>query len=759
MDSSEIQLPAEAHSSGSALETEQEIVQDIAGHLALWCESVENGYGHVSYREERVRDSAIVALKSALIEYDLPLHAPEMPEERTVEDFVRGLTRRLETLPPGVVSLVWSDRLLSELGSRYDLIRALNSSRERLKQPHLRQVWWMPVDFLEQFVLNALDLDSWFFCRLSLPDVPAPPQMRFETESPLPSVFMVPIKRNPNFTGRDDTLQKLETALNEGKNALVTQAISGLGGVGKTETVAEFAYRHANEYKFVLWAQSDHPDTLDAEYRRIARELRLPESEAREAETVRKAVIHWLENEPNYLLILDNADNPSILPPFMPAKPTGHILLTSRSQRFPESIALQTIRLGIFSQEQSAAFLLESVYPKGASKDEEETIQLLAKELGGLPLALELASAYMRVRRLPPSEYLEDFRKRRDGTLQRLGPIRGDYRETVLTTWSRNFEEIQRVSPASAELLRICAFLSPDSIPFSIFEKGYSALPEENELRKALERNTESGFEELLAVPESYSLIEADKAGRTFSIHRLVQDALRLELPEEARKEFVEKAILILIAIYPGEDFIFWSTLNGLLPHQQSILKFVEDLSVESESISVLLNQTAVYLQDQAKYEEAKLLYLRANTICEKLLGADHLSTATNLNNLAGLYRAQGRYAEAEPLYLRDLAISEKQLGADHPDTGQSLNNLAELYRNQGKYDEAEPLYRRAVGIFFGALGAQHPSSITVMRNHIILLSEMGRLEAELPSLPPEYMTVLKTMNLPSGASDELETH
>ena len=601
VDSSEMKLPAETQSSSSVLVTKQEIVQDIAGHLALWCESVENGYGHVSYREERIRDSAIVALKSALIEYELPLHAPEMPKERTIEGFVRGLTSQLEKLPSGVVSLVWSDRLLSELGSRFDLIKALNSSRERLKQPHLRQVWWMPVDFLEQFVLNALDLDSWFFCRLSLPDVPVSPPSRFENEIALPSVFMVPIRRNPHFTGREDTFQKLESALKEGKNALVTQAISGLGGVGKTETVAEYAYRHADDYKFILWAQSDHPDTLDAEYRRIARELHLPESEAAEAEIVRKAVILWLENEPNYLLILDNADDPAILPPFMPAKPSGHILLTSRSQRFPESIALQTVRLGIFSQEQSAAFLLESVYPNGATKDEEEAIQLLAKELGGLPLALALAAAFMKVRRLPPSEYLDDFRKRRDLTLQRLGPVRGDYRETVLTTWSRNFEEIQRVSPASAELLRICAFLSPDSIPFSIFEKGYSALPEENELRKALERNRETGVEELLAVPESYSLIEVDRAGQTFSIHRLVQDALRLELPEDARKEFVEKAISILVKAYPGSDFGNWEFLDSLLLHQRTALKYAESVFLETENTSVLLNQTATHMYTQTK--------------------------------------------------------------------------------------------------------------------------------------------------------------
>ena len=34
-----------------------------------------------------------------------------------------------------------------------------------------------------------------------------------------------------------------------------------------------------------------------------------------------------------------------------------------------------------------------------------------------------------------------------------------------------------------------------------------------------------------------------------------------------------------------------------------------------------------------------------------RVLGADHLDTATSLNNLALLYKTQGRYEDAAPLY------------------------------------------------------------------------------------------------------------
>ncbi|MBM4431011.1 MAG: DUF4062 domain-containing protein, partial [Chloroflexi bacterium] len=48
----------------------------------------------------------------------------------------------------------------------------------------------------------------------------------------LPPIWNVPLRRNPNFTGRATLLADLRTALTSGQPAALTQAISGLGGVG-----------------------------------------------------------------------------------------------------------------------------------------------------------------------------------------------------------------------------------------------------------------------------------------------------------------------------------------------------------------------------------------------------------------------------------------------------------------------------------------------------------------------------------------------
>ncbi len=46
--------------------------------------------------------------------------------------------------------------------------------------------------------------------------------------------------------------------------ALISQppAISGLGGIGKTQTAVEYAYRYQQEYQYVLWLQANTSETL-----------------------------------------------------------------------------------------------------------------------------------------------------------------------------------------------------------------------------------------------------------------------------------------------------------------------------------------------------------------------------------------------------------------------------------------------------------------------------------------------------------------
>src|SRR5207248_7600244 len=90
--------------------------------------------------------------------------------------------------------------------------------------------------------------------------------------------------------------------------------------------------------------------------------------------------------------------------------------------------------------------------------------------LGGLPLALDQAAAYVEENRCRLADYLSLYQTRRIALLERRGSLsHRDYPDSVATTWSLSFKQIEQTSPAAAELLRFCAFLHPDTIAEEMF--------------------------------------------------------------------------------------------------------------------------------------------------------------------------------------------------------------------------------------------------------------------------------------------------
>ena len=141
----------------------------------------------------------------------------------------------------------------------------------------------------------------------------------------------VPFPRNRYFTGREHILQTLHDVLMMERNVALIQAISGLGGIGKTATAIEYAHRYAEEYEAVLWVRADS-ETLDSDYASLAAVLELPERHERNQPRMVEAVKHWLQHHDSWLLILDNAYDLKRIPDYLPGNFKGAVLLTTRAQ-------------------------------------------------------------------------------------------------------------------------------------------------------------------------------------------------------------------------------------------------------------------------------------------------------------------------------------------------------------------------------------------------------------------------------------------
>jgi tetratricopeptide (TPR) repeat protein len=542
--------------------------------------------------------------------------------------------------------------------------------------------------------------------------------------------------RNPFFTGRDPYLKRLEHGLARGR----VQAISGLGGIGKTQTAIEYAYRHRDQYRAVLWSRADSRDALVSGFGAIASLLDLPEKDEKDANVVAEAVRRWLERQPGWLLILDNVEDlVGVVKPFLPANGTGHVLMTTRLQA--TGAIAQNVELEKMETEEGALFLLRRaklIAPDApldaASEADRRAARELTEEVAGLPLALGQAAAYIEETPSTPAKYLKLYRTEGAALRAQRGKLATEH-DSVTITFSLAFAQLEKANQAAADLVRVCAFLAPDAIPEEIFIQGAKELGEP----LAQAAGNPLAWDAVVEAAGRYRLIHRNVANDTLNIHRLVQEVLKDGMDAPTRRVWAERVVQALNGVFPHTEFQYWPRCERLIPHAIAAGRLVEDFGLDSVAVARLLNQSGLYLDRRARYGEAEPLYQRALAIYEKALGLDHPSTATTLNNLTLHYDDQGRCAEAEPLCQRALAIREKALGPDHPDTATSLNSLAKLYFNQGRYGEAESLYQRALAIDEKALGPDHPDTATDLNN----LAEIYRSQGRYGEAEPLYQRAL----------------
>ncbi len=541
-------------------------------------------------------------------------------------------------------------------------------------------------------------------------------------------VWTVPYARNPFFQGRDDVLDSLRKSLTRDGSAAVGQAISGLGGIGKTQTALEYAWRHRDDYRAVLWVRAETREELRSNWVGLARPLDLEEQHAEEDEVAVAAVLAWLENEDGWLLVFDNADDPDLLLPYLPPSRRGHVLVTSRASSGHLASCLRLdapVALEVLESDAARAFLLKRTGRTEADAKQLREARRLAEELGYLPLALEQAAAYLLETSVSFAQYRKAFAKRRTQLLKDGQPI--DYHATVSTTWTISVQKVADETTASRDLLTFCAFLSPDAIPFELFVDGSRELGES--LAQALDgaKEDKTLVAELIAPLRRYSLLRPEEDADIVSVHRLLQAVIVDAMPPEERREWVERSISAVDVAFPWPEFATWQKCRRLQLHALAVLDHAFALALELTETAKLAGTLAKFADDRGAYAEAEPLFRRSLAIKEKVLGEDHDEVAGALNNLGILYWRQGRYTEAEPLYQRSLLIKEKALGEDHPDVAQNLNNLGLLYKDQGRYAEAEPLYQRSLLIKEKAFGEDHPSVATTLNNLGTLFYDQGR--------------------------------
>ncbi len=592
--------------------------------------------------------------------------------------------------------------------------------------------------------------------------------------------WKVPYPRNAFFTGRDSLLEQLYTAFRTGRTAIFVQALNGLGGIGKTQTALEYAYRYASTYQAIFWVAADPQGDLLADFVSIAQFLGLPEKDEPDQQLIVAAIKYWLQQHERWLVVFDNVEDITRVKPFLPPAGQGHILITTRAQA-TGSVAVPC-EIEPMELQEGALFLLRRVKLLSpdqsldqAGEREREAAREITRLFGGHPLALDQAGAYLEETGQSLLDYLALYRRRQAALLDRRGDASTDHPDSVMMTFALAFAGVERTRPDAAALLRFCAFLHPDALPEELLMRGALSFD------PAFQGMARDPFEldAALAVLRRYSLIRRNPTTKTVSIHRLVQDVLRSNMEREGQRHWAEIAVSTLGREFPNGEPESWSLCGRYLPHARVCLQLIEEWQMRSVEAARLLDHVGHYLYRRAEYPEARLRYEQALAILaeeeEPLLTAQILSdlgilhlmladyvqaeqyltralnmrkhtlepshpdTARSLNDLAGVYHNQGNYAQAEPLYREALAIQEQAPQEQGPALARTLNNLALLHYSQQQYSEAEALYARALAVREKSLGSQHADTAQSLLN----LAHVYRLQQRYAEAEPLFTRAL----------------
>jgi tetratricopeptide (TPR) repeat protein/transcriptional regulator with XRE-family HTH domain len=572
-------------------------------------------------------------------------------------------------------------------------------------------------------------------------------------------LWNVPHRRNPFFTGREELLNQLYTVFHSRQASGLILALSGLGGVGKTQIAIEYAHSYRHLYQAILWVNASTRDTLSTDFIMLASLLDLSKQQDQE-EVVVQAVKHWLTANTGWLLILDNVDSLKTVLEFLPTYWAGDVLLTTRLQVL--GTIAQSFEVEKMSQDEGVTFLLRRtklLAPSIPLDQVEQESQLdeaakIVEELGGLPLALDQASAYIEETRCGLSQYLHRYNSHRKELLLRRGSYPINHPEPVATTWQLSFQEIEEKWPASAELLSLCAFLDADSIPEELLINGASKLGPILSKVVGEPLKLDSTLEPLYA----YSLIRRSPETHSLTMHRLVQAVLRQDLPLPIQKRWAECVIYALNHVFPEVDITTWTQCQQLLPQVLVCVQLFDEYDLLLPEAGHLFMRAGDYAHNRAMYAQAEVFFQRALTVCERVFSPEHPDTAMGLLRLGELYRVWGRYKVAEPLLLRALAIYQQALPPDHLDIANTLNCLGELYHNLGRYKEAESLFQHALAMSERISGPDHPATVTTLHHLARLYHDQQRykeaellyqqvLSAQERLLGPKHFEIAVTLN------------
>lgn len=553
-----------------------------------------------------------------------------------------------------------------------------------------------------------------------------PPLLAGELPEPgaLPPGARLPFPRSDLFTGRvQDLLALLEGLAPGGGSTGGPQpfALSGPGGIGKTQAAVEFCYRCGRWFAGVHWVAAGNVDDIGAEIAACGAAMGLADWPDRPEEQVEATLRAWA-SAPERLVVLDSLRDPEALRAWLPRLGGVHLLITTRGMDWPSELNVTIHPLDVFTRAESRA-LLHRLAPR-LERAVDAELDLLAARLGDLPLSLNLAGRYLEdAKNVPLATYL--------GELDRAGPApaRSPLKDRAPGGPPRHTASLEAIFARTWQ--RLAGEGTTERLARMIFQAaGYCApdvpIPERLLWKAAADQElTRLDFERALHRLDELGLLSA--AGRGQVIHPLLAEfAHGLEDSEHQSLERLSSALALSERVagevdLPAQDF-------PMLAHYEEVAPSAEAAGVASAG--ALWSSLGDTMRMSAEYERAKEFCERALRLNEQIYGPDHPQVAVNFNNLGLVMQQQGDLAGARACYDRALHIAEGAFGPEHAMVAAISSSLGSVLNEQGDLAGARTCYERALHIHEQVSGPDHPDVAAAANTLGRVLRSLGDLEA-----------------------------
>ncbi|MEW2485268.1 FxSxx-COOH system tetratricopeptide repeat protein [Streptomyces sp. NPDC048411] len=579
--------------------------------------------------------------------------------------------------------------------------------------------------------VGADEAERRLLTRLGLPADPLPettaarPGPRFPSETP--EVWGGVPRRNTRFTGREELLSNAYRALQDAGSGAGVVTLHGMSGVGKTQLAAEYVYRFGSEYDVVWWVPADRRALYRQKLAELAPELGLSTG-AEYGERLRAVRDSLRRGDPHshWLLVLDGADEPEQIWDLVPTGP-GHVLITSRNPEWGEHNS-NLVEVPVYRREESVAFIR-----RRAPRLTQSESDLLADALEDLPLLLDQTAGWLNDSDMSVDEYIELLE---GGIDQDVVKVSADFPLAFQTAWSILLNKLKDTVPQSVDLLRLCTFFAPGSIPVRLLkEMPAGELPEQlaGLMNDPLLWNKAIGQLRQYSVVrlESHeSSIDDPSAGESLYLHRMVHQIVSKDMPERDRQEFIGVVRRALAAADPGRptDTRLWPAYAEITPH----LKWADVLLSTDSAVHTLVLNCLRYMYLSGEYRAGIKLGARAVKAWRELLGENHPRVWDLSYNYANLLRAVGDYAGTEAIERAAVNHLRAERGEHDLEHLRAAGGLAADLRGLGRYDEALEISGWILAAYRELLGEQDSRTLNAQNNLAMSLRLLGRYEESL---------------------------